>query len=192
MNGFQEISRGWDANLRGGRQLKRGNFAPIGSCFRMLALAGLAVTVASPLASADIALENRVARAKAEGQASGSGGMILDRPPPQTQTDFLPANIIQWNPDIGVGSFQEPLNWIPDIVPGASDTALFSLSETQVDVGSATTARLEIRTAGVLFTNANYAVVDTNSDPPAIVIDSAILELASVRPERCNCINWRE
>ncbi len=179
MNGSQEISRGWDANLRGGRQLKRRNFVPIGSCFRTLALAGLAVTVASPLASADITFESRLARAKVEAQASGSGGMILDRPQPQTQTDFLSANVIQWNPGIGVGSFHEPLNWIPDVVPGAGDTALFSLSECQVDVGSATTARLELRTAGVLLTNADYAVVDTNSEPPAIVIDSAGLELGS-------------
>ena len=175
----QEISRGWDKIVRGGRQPMRGSFSPIGNWFRRLALAGFAMTFASPLASADTTLESRLARAKVEAQASGSGRIILDRLPLQTQTDFLPANVIQWNPAIGIGSFHEPLNWIPDMVPGAGDTALFSMSECQVDVGSATTARLEIRTAGVLFTNADYTVVDTNSDPPAIVVDSAGLELGS-------------
>ena len=145
MNSSRKISRGCDENVRGVQQRKRGNFAPIGNCFRTLALAVFAVTVASPLASADNPWESRLAGAKAEAQALGSGRIILDRASPQTQTNFLPANIIQWNPDIGAGSFHEPLNWIPDTVPGAGDTALFSFSECQVDVGSATTARLEIR-----------------------------------------------
>ncbi|HEX4668146.1 MAG TPA: hypothetical protein VH207_16265, partial [Chthoniobacterales bacterium] len=178
MNRFQEISRSTHVNLQGDRERKCRYFAPR-NCLRTLALAGFAVTVASPLASADIALESRLARTNSEAQASGSGGFSLDRSPAQNQKGFLPASVIQWNSAIGVGSFHEPLNWIPDIVPGAGDTALFSLSESQVDVGSATTARLEIRTAGVLFTNADYAIVDTNSDPPGIVLDSAGLELAS-------------
>ena len=91
-----------------------------------------------------------------------------------------PSPGIQWNNSAG-GSFHTATNWDPQTVPGAGDTAVFGLASAySVDVGAATTERLEIRNGDVTFTNANYTVSSIVFDPAGIVLDNAKLTLASV------------
>ena len=87
---------------------------------------------------------------------------------------------IQWNNSAG-GSFHTATNWDPQMVPGANDTAVFGLASAySVDVGTATTERLEIRNGDVTFTNATYTVAATAFDPAGILLDNAKLTLASL------------
>ena len=92
----------------------------------------------------------------------------------------VPTNEIEWNNFAG-GAFHAATNWDPQMVPGAGDTAVFGLeSAYSVDVGAATTERLELRSGDVTFTNANYTVSSTVFDPAGILLDNAKLTLASV------------
>ena len=66
------------------------------------------------------------------------------------------------------------------MVPGTDDTAVFGLASAySVDVGTATTERLEIRNGDVTFTNANYNVASIDFVPSGTVLDNAHLTLAS-------------
>ena len=97
-----------------------------------------------------------------------------------TVNGTTPINEIQWDNPSG-GSFHTDTNWDPQTVPGINDTAVFGLASAySVDVGTATTERLEIRNGDVTFTNATYAVAATAFDPAGIVLDNAKLTLASV------------
>ena len=85
---------------------------------------------------------------------------------------------IQWNNPAG-GSFQTAANWDPQMVPGTNDTAIFGLASAySVNVGTATTERLEIRNGDVTFSNANYTVAATDFDPAGILLDNSILRLS--------------
>lgn len=84
---------------------------------------------------------------------------------------------IQWNNPAG-GSFHTAANWDPQMVPGANDTAIFGLQVVySVDVGAATTERLEIRNGDLTLTNASYTVAATAFDPAGILLDNSILTL---------------
>jgi len=111
----------------------------------------------------------------AGGSASVNANIILTVRPAGS-----PPPAIQWTNAAG-GSFQTATNWDPQMVPGASDTALFGLASLySVDVGTATTDRLEIRNGGVTFTNTNYTVTAGGPAPPSILLDdNALLTLAS-------------
>jgi T5SS/PEP-CTERM-associated repeat protein len=90
-----------------------------------------------------------------------------------------PSPGIQWKNTAG-GSFHTATNWDPQMVPGTSDTAVFGLASAySVDVGTATTERLEIRNGDVTFTNANYNVAALDFVPSGTVLDNAVLTLAS-------------
>jgi len=84
---------------------------------------------------------------------------------------------IQWDNAAG-GSFQTATNWDPQMVPGSNDTAVFGLATAySVDVGTATTDRLEIRNGDVTFTNSNYSVGSITFDPAGILLDNSKLTL---------------
>ena len=94
-----------------------------------------------------------------------------------TVNGTAPTNIIQWNNPAG-GLFQTATNWDPQTVPGANDTAVFGLASAySVDVGTATTERLEIRNGDLTFTNYDYTVAATAFDPAGILLDNSILTL---------------
>ena len=67
----------------------------------------------------------------------------------------------------------------PSDGPGEQTTRRCSVWQTvySVDVGTATTERLEIRNGDVTFTNANYNVAATAFDPAGILLDNTILTL---------------
>ena len=89
------------------------------------------------------------------------------------------SSLIEWNNPAG-GSFHTAINWEPQVVPGASDTATFDLAAIySVDVGTATTDRLEIRNGDVTFTDADYSVAASDLLPAGTLIDDAVLTLAS-------------
>ena len=86
---------------------------------------------------------------------------------------------IQWDNPAG-GSFQTAANWDPQMVPGSDDTAIFGLQTVySVDIGTATTERLEIRNGDVTFTNADYTVAATDFVPSGTVLNNSILTLSS-------------
>jgi len=89
-----------------------------------------------------------------------------------------PSPGIQWNNPAG-GDFHTATNWDPQTVPGSSDTAVFGLQVPySVDVGTATTNRLEIRNGDLTFTDGfDYSVNDITFAPSGIVLDNAKLTL---------------
>ena len=94
-----------------------------------------------------------------------------------TVNGTTPINKIQWDNPSG-GSFHTDTNWDPQTVPGINDTAVFGLASAySVDVGPATTERLEIRNGDVTFTNATYTVAATAFDPAGILLDNSALTL---------------
>ncbi|MBA2433116.1 MAG: hypothetical protein H0V56_13545 [Chthoniobacterales bacterium] len=94
---------------------------------------------------------------------------------------FSPAgasDTARWTNPAG-GSFQTVTNWDPAMVPGSDQTAIFNLASTYaVNVGSATTKRLEVRGGDVTFINAAYTVLSSLNAPPGLVFDNATFTLA--------------
>jgi T5SS/PEP-CTERM-associated repeat protein len=96
-----------------------------------------------------------------------------------TVGEAVPTNEIEWNNSAG-GAFHTATNWDPQMVPGTNDTAIFGLeSAYSVDVGAATTERLELRSGDVTLTTADYTVSSIVFDPAGILLDNAKLTLAS-------------
>jgi T5SS/PEP-CTERM-associated repeat protein len=152
----------------------------------------LPVSISGTLAPGTYSIEfdMRTSSSKDRPPSSASGNMSFTLEPPCEVSRHVGANgqevvtvgqcgVIEWDNAAG-GSFATKENWVPQTVPGANDTAVFALDKTySVDVGTATTDRLQILDGNVTFTNANYMVNAVGPVPPSILVDDATLILAS-------------